>query len=118
MARRGQSPEATPDILHVEERLAEIVDAQSELNRNTQEIKDITAEIVKTLNSGASKDLLLRLVPALEPIPSLVQEMNANIRSLGTQFTALNQSQTKIQNDVLQVISLIASLTEKLPRIS
>jgi hypothetical protein len=110
--------EATQDAPHIEARLAEIAESQSALNRNTQEIKDITAEIVKTLNSGISNDLLLRLVPALEPIPSLVQEMTSNIKSFETQFVILNQSQQKVQNDLSSVISLITDLTAQLRRIS
>lgn len=117
MAWRQHSQDR-PDVHHVEERLAEIVESQSELNRNTQEIKDLTAEIVKTLNSGVSGDLLLKLVPTLELIPPLLQEMAPDIRSMEAQFEELHQSQMKIQADVSRLVSLITDLTARLLRAS
>jgi hypothetical protein len=117
MAWRQQTQDK-PDGHHVEERLAEIVESQSALNRNTQEIKDLTAEIVKTLNSGVSSDLLLKLVPTLELILPLLQEMVPDIKSIETQYTELHQTQQKIQDDVLHVVSLITDLTARLLRAS
>ena len=55
----NRRPPEEQEVHNVEERLAELVKSQSALNKNTQEIKDITAEIVKTLNSGLYNDLLL-----------------------------------------------------------
>jgi chromosome segregation ATPase len=110
MAWLRQSHEIKQDIRHVEERLAEIAESQSELSRNSQEIKDLTAKIVKTLNAGVSNDLLVRLISDIESIPSLLQEMTPTIKSVEAQFADLHQSQLKIQNDVLHVISLITDL--------
>jgi hypothetical protein len=110
------APDVTQDIRHVEERLAEIAESQSELNRNTQEIKDLTANIVKTLNSGVSNDLLVRLVPPLELIPPLLQEMAPSITSMKTEFSELQQSQRELQSNILHVISLINGLTTQLLR--
>lgn len=115
MAWRRQSQD-TQGARHVEERLAEIIESQSALNRNTQEIKDLTAEIVKTLNSGVSIDLLLRLAPALEAIPSLLHDMAPDLKSIQAQFAELHQTQLKIQDDVARVVSLIADLTAQLLR--
>ena len=115
MAWRRQSPNAQ-DVDHVEERLAEIVESQSALNRNTQEIKDLTAEIVRTLNSGVSSELLISLAPSLELIPSLLQEMAPDIKSIEAQFVELHQSQQKIQNDITRVVSLITDLAARLQR--
>ena len=70
MAWLRQSHEIKQDIRHVEERLAEIAESQSELSRNSQEIKDLTAKIVKTLNAGVSNDLLVRLISDIESVPS------------------------------------------------
>src|SRR5579859_5226596 len=103
MAWRRQS-QSTQDVRDVEERLAEIVESQSALNRNTQEIKDLTAEIVRTLNSAASNDLLVRLAPTLELIPVMLQEMAPEVRSIEARFAELHQSQLKIQNDVSHVV--------------
>jgi hypothetical protein len=118
MAWNRRPPEATQEVHNVEERLAELVESQSALNKNTQEIKDITAEIVKTLNSGLYNDLLARLVPALEPIPLLVQEMTSNIKLFETRFTILNRSQLQVQDDVVRVISLLTDLTAQLRQTS
>jgi hypothetical protein len=117
MAWRQQTPDK-PDVHHVEERLAEIVESQSALNRNTQEIKDLTAEIVKTLNSGVSSDLLLKLVPTLELILPLLQAMVPDIKSIEAQFTELHESQLKIQDDVSRVVALITDLAARLLRVS
>ncbi|HTI80078.1 MAG TPA: hypothetical protein VL614_06465 [Acetobacteraceae bacterium] len=116
MAWHQKSQDVTQDILHVEERLAEIAESQSELNRNTQEIKELTANIVKTLNSGVYNDLLVRLVPPLELIPSLLQDMAPSIKSMEAKFTDLHQGQVKIQNDVTQAISLITDLITRILR--
>lgn len=116
MAWRQKPQDITQDILHVEERLAEIAESQSALNRNTQEIKDITANIVKTLNSGVSNDLLVRLVPPLELIPPILQQMAPEIKSVEAKCTDIHQGQLKIQNDVARAISLITDLTAKLLR--
>lgn len=106
----------TQDIHNVEERLAEIAESQFDLNRNTQEIKELTEDIVRTLNSDVYNDLLVRLVPPLELIPSLLQEMAPSIKSMETKFTDLQQGQTKIQNDVAHVVSLITDLITRLLR--
>jgi len=113
MSWRRKSPN-TPDVHYVEERLAEIVESQSALNRSTQEIKDLTAEIVRTLNSGATNNLLVRLAPSLALIPSLLQEMVPDIKSIEAQFAGLHQSQQQIQYDISRVVSLITDLTARL----
>lgn len=115
MSWRRQSPN-TQDVHQVEERLAEIVESQSALNRSTQEIKDLTAEIVKTLNSGVTNDLLVRLAPSLELIPSLLQEMIPSVKSIEAQFAELHQSQQQIQHDISRVVSLLTDLTARLQR--
>lgn len=106
----------TQDIFHVEQRLAEIAEWQAALNRNTQEIKDLTASIVTTLHSATSNDLLARLVPAIEIVPSLLQEIQANIRSLEALFADLRQNQLSTRNDVSRVVSLITDLSVRLLR--
>ena len=118
MAWGRQTPDLTQDILHVEERLAEIAESQSELSRNTEEIKELTAEIVRTLNSNVSNDILVRLVPPLELIPPLLQEMAPGIKSIDAKFADLHQSQLQIQSDIRRVISLITDLTAKFLRVS
>jgi peptidoglycan hydrolase CwlO-like protein len=115
MSWRRQSPN-TPDVHHVEERLAEIVESQSALNRSTQEIKDLTAEIVRTLNSGVTNDLLVRLAPSLELIPSLLREMVPDIKSIEAQFAELHQGQQQIQYDISRLVSLITDLTARSQR--
>jgi ABC-type transporter Mla subunit MlaD len=116
MAWRRQSHELKQDIRQVEQRLAEIAEAQSELSRNSEEIKGLTAKIVTTLNSGISNDLLGRLISNIETIPSLLQGMAPNKESVEAQFADLHQSQLKIQNDISHVIALITDLTALLSR--
>ena len=118
MASRRQSEEIKQDILHVEERLAIIAESQAELNRHTQEIKDLTSNIVKTLDSSVSSDLLVRLAPVIQTIPSLLREMTPNIQSIEARFADIHRGQLQIQNDISRVIALIIDLTSQSPRIS
>jgi ABC-type transporter Mla subunit MlaD len=116
MAWHRHSHEIRQDIRHVEERLAEIAEAQSELSQNSHEIKDLTDKIVRTLNSGISNDLLVRLISEIESVPSLLQGMTPSIQSVEAQFADLHQGQLKIQNDILRVISLLTDLAAQLLR--
>ena len=104
------SPELKEDIVHFEERLAIISKSQDDLNRHTQEIKSLTLDIIRTLDSNVSNDILIRLAPILESIPSLLQEMTPVMQSLATRFADLHQSQLKIQNDISSVLSMIIAM--------
>ena len=110
MAWFRQSQEIREDILQVEERLAIITKSQADLNRHTQEIKSLTLEIIRTLDSNVSADILVKLAPMLETIPVLLQEMTSAIKSIAAQFVSLHQGQLEIQTDTSRVLSMIAAM--------
>src|SRR5690349_22600624 len=108
MAWLSHSKAIKEDFLQVEERLAIISKSQADLNRHTKEIKDLTLDIIKTLDANVSADILVKLAPMLETIPPLLQEITPAIRSMAMQFTSLLQGQLEIQTDISRLLSIIA----------
>ena len=111
MAWFSQSQELKEDIVHFEERLAIITKSQDDLNRHTQEIKNLTLDIIRTLDANVSNDILIRLAPILESIPSLLGEMTPAIQSIAARFADLHQSQLKIQGDISSMLSMITAMS-------
>ena len=110
MAWFRRTREIKKDILQVEERLATITRSQGDLDRHTQEIKSLTLDIIRTLDSNVSTDILVKLAPMLETIPPLLQEMTSSIQSIAAHFASLQQGQLELQTDTSRVLSMIAAM--------
>jgi chromosome segregation ATPase len=97
-----------PVWLSVEERLIQIAKAQTELNRQAQEIRNIARSIVQELgNQEGAAEVLRRLSP-------LLGELLPTLRSIESRFELIRDGQSRLKDNISHLEMMISKVTEQL----